>query len=52
MINLSVAAKELGISKRTIWNWKAQGMPCKQIGNVWKVDSVDQVVKWLESRKG
>ena len=53
MINLSVAAKELGISKRTIWNWKEKGMPCEQIGKVWKVESLDQIKQWLaEQRKG
>ena len=51
MINLSVAAKELGISKRTIWNWKEKGMPCEQIGKVWKVKNVDQVKEWLVSQK-
>ena len=51
MINLSVAAKELGISKRTIWNWKAKGMPCEQINKVWKVKNVDVIKEWLEVQK-
>ena len=51
MINLSVAAKELGISKRTIWNWKEKGMPCQQIGKVWKVENVDQIKMWLDSKR-
>ena len=53
MINLSVAAKELGVSKQTLWLWKDKGMPCERIGNVWKVKSVDQVKDWLAGqRKG
>jgi phage terminase Nu1 subunit (DNA packaging protein) len=53
VINLTVVAKELGVSKMTLWRWKEKGMPCEQIGNVWKVKSVDQVKEWLVSqRKG
>lgn len=52
MINLSVAAKTLGVSKRTMWNWKEKGMPCEQIGNVWKVESVEVVKQWLREKKG
>lgn len=52
MINLSVAAKALGISKPTIWAWKSKGMPCERIGNVWKVESVDAVKQWLKEQKG
>ena len=52
MINLSVAAKVLGVSKPTIWAWKAKGMPCEQIGNVWKVESVEAVKQWLREKKG
>lgn len=52
MINLSVAAKELNVSTRTMWNWKSKGMPCEQIGKVWKVESVESVKKWLTEKKG
>lgn len=47
MINLSVVAKELGVTTRTVWNWKAKGMPCEKIGGVWKVKDVEQVKEWL-----
>lgn len=52
MINLSVVAKELGVSKPTVWTWKAKGMPCEQIGNVWKVENVEAVKQWLREKKG
>ena len=52
MMNLSAVAKILGVTKRTIWNWKEKGMPCEQIGKVWKVESVEAVKQWLKEQKG
>ena len=52
MINLSVVAKELGVTKQTMWNWKEKGMPCEQIGNVWKVKDAESVKQWLREKKG
>lgn len=49
LLTTKEVSQYLGVSERTIFNWRSEGMPYKKIGKVIRFDS-GEVEKWVDEQ--
>ena len=50
LLSTEAVAKRLGVSRKTVTNWIALGLPAYRIGRLWRIDD-DKLDIWLRQQE-